>query len=98
MVENKIIKSNDIKVLPDEVVAYTKDLLAQQMASMGMPNNNDEELTDTANRVLQNEQEARNIYMMMYDNKLLNLYKKSLKLKEKEISYEDFVKLAYNKK
>ena len=98
LVENKIIKSNDIKVLPDEVVAYTKDLLAQQMASMGMPNNNDEELTDTANRVLQNEQEARNIYMMMYDNKLLNLYKKSLKLKEKEISYEDFVKLAYNKK
>ena len=98
LVENKIIKANDIKVLPEEVVDYTKGLLAQQMAGMGMPQNDDAELTETANRVLQNEEEARNIYMMMYDNKLMELYKKSLKLKEKEISYEDFVKLAYSKK
>ena len=98
LVENKIIKTNDIKVLPDEVVDYTKGLLAQQMAGMGMPLNNDEELTDTAKRVLQNEEEARNIYMMMYDHKLMDLYKNSLKLKEKEISYEDFVKLVYTKK
>ncbi len=98
LVENKIIKANDIKVLPDEVVDYTKGLLAQQMAGMGMPLNNDEELTDTAKRVLQNEEEARNIYMMMYDQKLMELYKNSLKLKEKEISYEDFMKLVYAKK
>jgi trigger factor len=84
--------------LPEEVVEYTKGLLAQQMGGMAMPMNSDEQLTETANRVLQNEEEARNIYMMMYDNKLMELYKKSLKLKEKEISYEDFVKLAYAKK
>jgi trigger factor len=98
LVENKIIKANDIKVMPEEVLEHTKGLLAQQMAGMGMPGNNDEELTETANRVLQNEEEARNIYMMMYDNKLMELYKSSLKLKEKEISYENFVKLAYAKK
>jgi len=98
LVENKIIKAHNIKVQPEEVVEYTKGLLTQQMAGMGMPQNDDTELTETANRVLQNEEEARNIYMMMYDNKLMELYKKSLKLKEKEISYEDFVKLAYSKK
>ncbi len=98
LIENKIIKNNDIKVTPEEVVEHTKGLLMQQMAGMGLPENNDEELTETANRVLQNEEEARNLYMMMYDNKLMDLYKSSLKLKEKEISYEDFIKVAYSKK
>jgi len=98
LIENKIIKNNDITVTPDEVVEHTKGLLVQQMAGMGLPENSDEELTETANRVLQNEEEARNLYMMMYDTKLMELYKSSIKLKEKEISYEDFVKMAYSKK
>ena len=97
LIENKIIKAHDIKVTPEEVVEHTKGLLKQQMAGMGLPDNNDDELTETANRVLQNEEEARNLYMMMYDNKLMDLYKNNLKLKEKEISYEDFIKVAYEK-
>jgi trigger factor len=99
LIENKLIQSNEIKVTPEEVVEHTKGLLAQQMAGMGLPGGtNDEELTETANRVLQNEEEARNLYMMMYDMKLTDLYKSTLKLKEKEVTYEDFVKLAYDKK
>lgn len=98
LIENKIIKDNDIKVSQEEVIEHTKGLLKQQMASMGMPGDDDEQLTETANRVLQNEEEARNIYMMMYDNKLMTLYKDSFKLKEKEIGYDDFVKIAYDKK
>ena len=97
LIENKIIKNNDVKVSHEEVVEHTKGLLTQQMASMGLPTNSDEELTETANRVLQNEEEARNIYAMMYDNKLMDLYKTSFKLKEKEVSYDDFVKIAAKK-
>ena len=98
LIENKIIQTNDIKVTQEEVVEHTKGLLKQQMAGMGLPDNNDDELTETANRVLQNEEEARNLYMMLYDTKLMELYKNSIKLKEKEVSYEDFLKIAYKKK
>lgn len=98
LIENKIIKDNNVKVEHEEVIEHTKGLLKQQMAGMGMPTDDDEQLTETSNRVLQNEEEARNIYMMMYDNKLMTLYKNTFKLKEKEISYDDFVKLAYEKK
>lgn len=98
LIENKIIQKNEVKVTPEEVVEHTKGLLRQQMAGMGLPDNSDEELTETANRVLQNEEEARNLYMMMYDTKLMELYKSSMKLKEKEISYENFVKIANSKK
>ena len=75
LIENKLIQNNDIKVTHEEVVEHTKGLLLQQMAGMGLPDNNDEELTETANRVLQNEEEARNLYMMLYDERLMNVYK-----------------------
>ena len=93
LIENKLIEKNEVKVSHEEVVEHTKGLLAQQMASMGMPTNNDEELTETANRVLQNQEEAKNIYMMMYDQKLMDVYKTTFKIKEKEVSYEEFVKI-----
>jgi len=97
LIENKVIKDHDVKVDPEEVMEHTKGLLKQQMASMGMPTDNEEELAETANRVLQNQDEARNIYMMIYDQKLMTLYKNTFKLKEKEVSYEDFIKIVSKK-
>ncbi len=94
LIENKIIQDNDIKVSHEEVIEHTKGLLKQQMASMGMPTDNEDELGETANRVLQNQDEARNIYMMMYDQKLMALFKSTFKLKEKEVSYEEFIKVV----
>jgi trigger factor len=98
LIENKIIKQYNIQVPFNEVVDYTKELLKQQLASMGLPTDDDKDLTETANRVLQNQEEARNIYMMLYDKKMIDLFKTTLKVNQKEISYEDFIKVAYNKK
>jgi trigger factor len=98
LIENKIIKQYNIQVPFNDVVEYTKELLKQQLASMGLPTDDDKDLTETANRVLQNQEEARNIYMMLYDKKMIDLFKTTLKVNQKEISYEDFIKVAYNKK
>lgn len=98
LIENKIIKQFDIKVSNSEVVEYTKELLKNQLASMGLPTDDDKDLTETANRVLHNQEEARNIYMMLYDLKMMEMFKSTFKLNQKEISYEDFAKIAYNKK
>lgn len=98
LIENKIIKQFDIKVSNPEVVEYTKGLLKNQLASMGLPSDDDKDLTETANRVLHNQEEARNIYMMLYDIKIMDMFKSTFKLNKKEISYEDFAKIAYSKK
>ena len=98
LIENKIIKQFDIKVLNPEVVEYTKGLLRNQLASMGLPTDDDKDLTETANRVLHNQEEARNIYMMLYDLKMMEMFKSTFKLNQKEISYEDFAKIAYSKR
>ena len=98
LIENKIIKDNKLEVSRDEVVDYTKSLIQQQMAGMGQIFMDDAELTDTANRVLQNQDEARQIYEQLYQQKLIQLYNNNFKIKEKSVTYDEFVKLAEAKR
>jgi trigger factor len=98
LIENKIIKDNGLEVSRDAVVDYTKSLIQQQMAGMGQNFMDDAELTDTANRVLQNQDEARQIYEQLYQQKLIALYNEKFKIKEKAVSYDEFVKLAEAKR
>ena len=94
LVENKIIKDNDIKVDNEEVVGFTKELLSGQYAQYGMMVPDDEEMNKYAQNVLSNEEEARKIYDSLYEQKVLTFLKNTVKVNEKEISYDDFAKLA----
>ena len=94
LIENRIIKDNDIKVESEEVVNRTKELLSSQYSQYGMMIPADEELTKAAQNVLSNQEESRKIFDMMYDQKVMNFLKQNLKISEKQVSYDDFVKLA----
>jgi trigger factor len=94
LIENRIIKDNDIKVESEEVVNRTKELLSSQYSQYGMMIPADEELTKAAQNVLSNQEESRKIFDMMYDQKVLLFLKENLKISEKQVSYDDFVKLA----
>jgi trigger factor len=96
-IENKLIKDHDIKVEKEEVVEHTKNLVRQQLAGMGQNMMDEEGLADTAKRVLENQDESRRLYEQLYQLKLREFYKNTVKLKEREISYDDFVKLAEKK-
>lgn len=98
LIENKLIKDNNIEVSREEIVDYTKSMIRQQLAGMGQGLMEEEEMTETANRVLQNQEEAKRIYEQLYQLKLRDLYNSTVKVKEKEISYDDFVKLAQKKR
>ena len=88
------IKDNDIKVESEEVVNRTKELLSSQYSQYGMMIPADEELTKAAQNVLSNQEESRKIFDMIYDQKVMNFLKENLKISEKQVSYDDFVKLA----
>ena len=94
LIENKIIKDNNIKVEFEEVINHTKNLLGNQYAQYGMMVPVDEELTATAKKVLENREEATKLYEQLYDLKVINFLKTTVKLEEKELSYDDFVKEA----
>lgn len=97
LIENKIIKENDVKVEQDEVVAYTKELLKMQFAQYGQANVDDELLSQSAQNVLANQDETRKIYEQLYAEKVIEVYKEKFKLVDKDVTYDEFVKLATGK-
>ncbi len=94
LIENKIIRENDIKVESNEVMERTKELLSAQYSQYGMMIPPDEELSKAAKNVLSNEDESRKIFDMMYDQKVVLFLKETLRISEKELDYDSFVKLA----
>jgi trigger factor len=94
LIENKIIADNDLKVEQEEVVEYTKGLLIQQYAQYGMPAPEEEMLAESAVKVLENQDEAKKVYEAIYERKIVDFAKENMKINEKEMSYEDFVKVA----
>lgn len=94
LIQGKIFKANDIKLENEEVINYTKGLLSSNYAQYGMTPPEDKELTASAMQVLQNKEEANRVYDMLAEQKLMRYFKDTVKLKEKEVSYDVFTEMA----
>ncbi|MCW3085120.1 MAG: trigger factor [Bacteroidetes bacterium] len=94
LIENKIIKDNDITVTNEEVIEHTKELILEQFGRMGQAPMGDEELNQTAQRVLSNQEEAKKLYEKLYGQKVMTLFKTKFSLENKEVAYDEFFKQA----
>lgn len=94
LIKNSIFKNNDMKVEHEEAMNYTKSLLVNQYAQYGMPAPEDAELTKSAQQVLTNQKEAQQIYDMLAEEKLTKYFMETVKLDEKEVDYDEYVKIA----
>jgi trigger factor len=98
LIQNKIIKENEIKVEPQEAVEYTKGVLMNQYAQYGMPAPAEADLEVQAKNVLGNQEEAQRIYDNLYNDKIMQYFKATVKLNEKSLKYDKFVEAAYGQK
>ena len=98
LIENKILENYEIKVTQEDVLSRAKKLIGMQMKQYGQPEGDDKKLTEIANNILKNEEERKKLYDQIFDERTLVVYKENFKLNEKSISYDDFVKLASEKK
>ncbi|GAA4279850.1 trigger factor [Gaetbulibacter aestuarii] len=98
LIEGKLIEENNIKVTMEDIKDHARKMIKAQMAQFGQMNPSDKELDDIAARVLSNQDEARRISEQLISQKLLELYKEKANIKEKELSYEKFVKEVYGDK
>lgn len=94
LIESAITKKYELNVSQEEIVEFTKENLKGQFAQYGMPDPDEKLLNDTAMNVMKNEEEYRKIYEDIFFGKVTEFYKNTLKLKDKAVSYDEFVKLA----
>jgi len=95
LIEGKISKDNNLQVTFDELKEFAKGFIKSQMAQYGNPNPEEKELEEIAGRILSNQEEAKRLSEQLMSQKLLTFFKENVKLKIKEISFDDFVKEAY---
>lgn len=94
LIQGQIFKANDLKLNHTDAVEFTKQLLANQYAQYGIPAPEDKELTASAIQVLGNREESARVYDMLAESKLTEFFKANVKLKNKEVSYDEFVEIA----
>ena len=95
LLQEKILKDNDIKLDYEELKEYAKGFIRTQMAQFGNMNPEDSELDDIANRILANQEEARKLQDQLLSQKLMTFYKEKMTFKTKKVSYEGFIKEVY---
>lgn len=93
LIEGKIANDNKISVDREELIAYAKTSIANQYAQYGLPME-DEQLDKFATDTLQNKEEGQRIYNMLLEEKVAEFCKTEMKIKDKVVSYDDFVKLV----
>lgn len=91
LIENKIIKDNQIQVSVDEAKDEAKAFIKGEYARYGQAAS-DEDLEKISNDILSKEKEAQKIFENIYSKKVLDLIKEKCTLQTKEVSYEDFFK------
>ena len=95
LIQEKIIKDNDIKLDYEELREYAKGFIRSQMAQFGNMNPEDAELDDIANRILANQEEAKKLQDQLLSQKLMTFYKEKMTFKTKKVTYEGFIKEVY---
>lgn len=94
LIENKLIKDNNITVTTDEARVHVKEILRDNFRKYGRnPEEvSDHELNDTADRVLKKEDEAKKIFENLYAAKLMTLYRSKFNIAAKKVSYDEFIR------
>lgn len=95
LIEGKIIAENNLQITFEDLKSYTSEVIKKQMAQFGQMNPTDEDVQGIVARVMSNQDEVKRLSEQVMSQKMLNLYKEKVKVKTKEVSYDEFIKAMY---
>ena len=97
LIENKVIRENDIRVTDEDIRGYIRTVLLRQVDAGPADPEKEKRYDSIIDAFMQNKEQVQRINDQLYSARLLDLFKKSLVLKTKEVGYEEFVKLVSEK-
>jgi trigger factor len=94
LIQNKLIRDNNIAVTMDEMKDYARGMISRQYAQYGIPVPAPEVLEDHAMKILAGEKEGSQIRDNILGVKLLSYFKQVVKLNNKELPLDQFTNEA----
>ena len=93
LIENNIAAQHKIQVTAEDAKVKAKELMTAQYAQYGLPLD-EEQLDAFAAQTLAKEEDSKYIYDTLVEERIAAAVKENVKLVEKELAYEDFLKWA----
>lgn len=90
LIKEQLSDQFELKVEQADVLETAKMVARMQFAQYGMPNVPEDALTNYANQMLQNKQQAEGLVARTVENKIVAKAKETVKLAEKKVSMEEF--------
>ncbi len=96
LVRDQIIRVREIKVEAAEVKAQAREIARMQLQQYGIMDIPAENLENYAGEMLKNEDEVKKVYERLYEQKVMDYLKESIRIDNKQITLEKFNKLFEN--
>ncbi|MFO7863075.1 MAG: trigger factor [Salinivirgaceae bacterium] len=90
LITNKIFGDNEFNIEEQEVIDFAKKMTLQQFMQYGLSHVPDEQLENYAKEIIAKDEERRKIIDKLAENKVLDFIKDSIKVEEKEVSFDEF--------
>lgn len=95
LIEGKVITANNLQITFEDLKAYTTEVIKKQMAQFGQMNPTEADVEGIVARVLSNEEEVKRLSDQVMSEKMLALFNDKVKAKNKNVTYQEFIKESY---
>jgi trigger factor len=93
LIEGKIIKTRDIKVDRDDVKNYYINHVVSQYFPIPEDEEGRQRVEQFAETMMQNQKETKQIYDMVYDQKVTDVLRAELKISNTKIDFDEYVEM-----
>lgn len=93
LIQNKLIKENDLKVSDEEVLEFAREYTKMQFEQYGLFNVPEEHITNYAQESLKRDDDRRRLVERKYEDKVLEFVKEAVTINPKSVTTEEFDKL-----
>lgn len=93
IIENRIIRENNLEVQYEEVLALAEERIAAQLQMYGQGEPTEDELKQYAIQLLQDREQANRLFDEVKALKVFNYLKDFVKIEKKDIDYDKFLEL-----
>lgn len=93
LIEERIARANEIKVEYPDMMEHVQENIKSQYAQYGLPLD-DETLQQYAANAMSNKEEVQKIFETLREEKVIDVAKGQIKLKEKTVSLDEFKKMV----
>ena len=94
LIENRLIRDNNISISDEDIRNYIRTYMLRQMNMGEIDPEMQKRYESIVDAFMQNKEQVQRINDQLYNGKLMDLFKSTLTIVPKEVSYEEYVKLA----